>query len=215
MDENEFKELLNSEGAKKTEKTISIMSDKCALYRGVFIHKVTEMEIQIDEIFSSYFIPKDEIKREELMYAVLTTEKISLSAKYAVVSFLMHRYYQNFYDVRNKEVIQAGKKKGKPDPGGLDGQINEMISLRNKFAHRKYINNFGNVLSYMMGNESISLDTQVAKPTGKILPMPLAVDDKIMMQYCEEIDVLIKILAELKFLLNHRQEEIEKERKKE
>ncbi len=204
MDENGFQEILNSESAKRMQKKVLEMFEKCASYRGTFIHKVTDLEIEIDEILMDYFVDKNETKRDEFMHTLLTTERVSLNGKYGIVSFIMHNHFEDFYNTHTKRLIAEDKKNGNASPPHLDNRIQDMISLRNKFAHRKFITNWGQALTYVM-DEKISLDIRAIKK-GVLDKSELPLDSKIMADYCNQIDEMIRILTELKELIKKEKE---------
>lgn len=199
-----YEEALNSESAKKIAKKVLEMYEKCASYRGTFIHRVTDLEIQIDEILTDYFVIDNEIKKDEFMHLLLTTERTSLSGKYGIVSFIMNNHYQDFYNKKSEELINEDIKNGKNAPPELDKRVNDMISLRNKFAHRKFITTWGDALTYLE-EEKIFLDTRAVKK-GILDKNQIALSDKIILDYCNQIDGMIEIFKELKELIKKEKE---------
>lgn len=155
------------------------MTDKCEFYRGKFIHQMTELEGFFDDIISIYFCPKEERKREELLYVLLSTEKMTLHGKYQLVSFIMHRYFQEFYDEHSPKPTK--EQKNNP-PKSLDNKVEDLIKLRNKFAHRRFNHEIGK--AYDEGN--LHLDTKVGRD-GKIKPSELLLNDAVMVGYDGQI----------------------------
>ncbi len=96
---------------------------KCAEYRGKIIHCMTNIEYLTEQIIVRYFFHKSPKSGLEFMYAILSKENFSLSAKFKAFKFIM----DIFPDYMNKH------KYIKP-------LYEELIELRNIYAHRRHFN---------------------------------------------------------------------------
>ncbi len=185
---------------------INSINNKASDFRGAFIHSVTLLETQIDEILTLYFCPKEPLKREELLYALLSTEKMTLFSKYQLLSFIMHRHYKKYYEKHSPQPLK--KNKNEIPPPSLDTRVLDVIELRNKFAHRKIIKSFGNTINF--DGDNIALDLKKSGKNGEFKKAELKLNKEIMRGYSADILHLLLIFQGLRVLM-----EIEVKKEKE
>jgi hypothetical protein len=121
------------------------MQNNCRDYRGKFIHATVQLEALINSILSYYFAPTDGTKREELMYGIFSSERILMSHKVDLVKFVAEQHYKEFYDQFIGSILEAWKnlpkkeKRDKQPPYTLWDHLDEIVTFRNIFAHRPFL----------------------------------------------------------------------------
>jgi hypothetical protein len=91
--------------------------------RGKILHFMVELEDSIDTCISAYFCKNDDYKMSEFEAILLSSESFGLRLKKDVIEYLIDKHFQNIGRIYN---------------GKYKEDLKELISIRNKFAHRKF-----------------------------------------------------------------------------
>lgn len=174
------------------------MDERAALYRGQFLQAISHIEGTIDDTLAVYFCPLDKNKQEEIMYALLSSDKMTLFHKYSLFMFLAERHCNELYKQHNLSLSKSEKKKN-PNYKSLRTRTEDIISLRNKFAHRKFNYSIPDV--FIKKNDNVSLDTKTAVG-GDLKEAPLQLNDAEIKKYIDDIkavhDIICKIAIQIK-----------------
>lgn len=116
------------------------MIKRSAHYRGMILHTMSILEEYIDEIIANHFC-SDADKIHELKWVMLASEKVTLQNKFNLVVFIYEKHYPDFfnkYDVNPHGKRNNANKNEYDEFKSFNTRVSNMISLRNKIAHRKY-----------------------------------------------------------------------------
>ena len=177
------------EEKRKFVDNISKVEKACKDFRGEFIHAITDMECLIDHIIAMHFCNGDKEKITEMLCVLLTTDRITLQSKVQVMFFIIHKYYKNIYNINSP----VNPKKGNYQTKKLEGRLEDLITLRNKFAHRQFSFTVEQVMNYDEFAQEISLNALVGKG-GAIIDKLLPLNKKIMSNWLKEILEINQIL---------------------
>lgn len=113
-----------------------VMAKLCMDYRGKIIHSMTIVEDYIDDVLSLHFCSA-EIKRVEFKFSILSSEAMNLKKKWNICFNLLRLHYPILLEYIDKSANLTFTT-AKPNGNSLNKRIDQLIELRNVFAHRKF-----------------------------------------------------------------------------
>lgn len=176
------------------------MHKRVSHLRGTFIESMTGIEAFIDEIIAYHFCPENPEKQEELIWAMLASEKITTQNKYNLTSFIFQKHYPSFDTKYNsspeKKVQEKLAAENKPLlPLSLDTRMGNLFSFRNKLAHRKHLIQEEDLVNYH-DKQKAYIRVKVVK-NGKLRDDPIEVSDETNAAWAKEVHEVAEIMHEL------------------
>ncbi len=159
------------------------MNTKCIQYRGLIIHHFAQIETTIENLIAEYFCSNNLSKQKELMYSLLSTEKITFNTKFSVFSFIVRANYSDFLE----------------NNVGFLEDIDSVAQDRNRFAHNKFMQTL-EMINNNDGN-NVTLEAWKAK-NGKLKLGPFILNSENIQNTANKMNNIISVLSKLKSFIN-------------
>ena len=176
------------------------MNDLCVAYRGAYIHLATRIEQMINKFLADYFCGHDQTKNEEILYGLFFSERVSMGHKVQLLQFIISNHFKEIQKKFNEDPLikynnlPKAEKKHLPKPPTLNTHLNEMIEVRNKFAHRPFLQTDNDIVCF--DGENIALDIKQIKD-GVWKDNKLDLSKKKTKEFQENINIILIAMNDL------------------